>query len=672
MKRIFILENLISLIIFYFCNFYIVHNTIAAPTLNPPDYIIHKMITIDNTTIRLFAENNGGNSDQIWFILQGSVDANYLNEFDRERLDSGQFVDLKLYNIVQPLEYGESYHVELDGENQDGSHGVVFTYHHRAITNHIKSQAILKPITSESQIGTLLDDEISESITYADALGRTSQAIAIKSSPVKGDIVTSFTYDEIGRQTKSYLPYSANQDDGTYVLSPLTDQAAFYQNPPIGVTGDNFPFAETVFENSPLARVVEQGAPGSAWRVNQAEPHTIRPAYRSNTVQEVRLWVWDEGSAVPSTSSFYQAGELFVVETTDENDNVSAVYTDKQDRVVLKIIVKDQSTTLYTFYVYDEIGNLKAIISPQAVNELENANNWSIDIDFKTKWLTVFTYDGYNRVVEKDLPGSASTYLVYDHLDRVVFTKDDMLDEDEKWLFTKYDALSRPVLTGFYYDPNFVSRSLLQSEVDNFLSAGQAAFYEKPTSENFALQQGYTNNAFPTTGWSLLSVAYYDDYDFDRDGSPDLSFSPDSKISAESDAFNRNKHHVTKTKTKILNEGAGMKAFIGDGEYDNCPGSPPTLYFQGRIVFKPGFHTSPNQEIHIGPDIDVPPAALQQDWLETAFFYDKYGRAIQAQALNHLGDTDIETTEYDFSGKVLKTRLVHKTPYKNNHSAQVV
>ncbi len=42
-------------------------------------------------------------------------------------------------------------------------------------------------------------------------------------------------------------------------------------------------------------------------------------------------------------------------------------------------------------------------------------------------------------------------------------------------------------------------------------------------------------------------------------------------------------------------------------------------------------------------------------------FYDKYGRVIQTQSNNSLGGTDVSNTEYDFPGKVLKTKTVHQT-----------
>ena len=49
-------------------------------------------------------------------------------------------------------------------------------------------------------------------------------------------------------------------------------------------------------------------------------------------------------------------------------------------------------------------------------------------------------------------------------------------------------------------------------------------------------------------------------------------------------------------------------------------------------------------------------------WLTTIMFYDDRGRVVQTQADNHLGGEDITTSQYDFSGKVLKTHTKHTNP----------
>ena len=56
-------------------------------------------------------------------------------------------------------------------------------------------------------------------------------------------------------------------------------------------------------------------------------------------------------------------------------------------------------------------------------------------------------------------------------------------------------------------------------------------------------------------------------------------------------------------------------------------------------------------------------------WLFTTTFFDDRGRIIQTQGDNHMGGTDITSTDYDFAGKVLRTRRWHST---SNHSIKVI
>lgn len=86
-----------------------------------------------------------------------------------------------------------------------------------------------------------------------------------------------FTYDKFGRENKKYLPYVSSKTDGRLEVDALKDPASsasldelvrykisahyhFYQSGGTIAT-DEAPYAETVFEPSPLNLVIKQGAP---------------------------------------------------------------------------------------------------------------------------------------------------------------------------------------------------------------------------------------------------------------------------------------------------------------------------------------------------------------------------------------------------------------------------
>src|SRR5262249_9827719 len=129
--------------------------------------------------------------------------------------------------------------------------------------------------TSLSDVTSSSVDEKSQSTTYVDGLGREWQTVAWKASPETDDIVQPHAYDVFGREAVKYLQYVSGTngfekagllpaDDANYATGS-SPQYQFYQAGGTVAT-DTKPYAETVFEASPLNRVVEQGAPGAAWQ----------------------------------------------------------------------------------------------------------------------------------------------------------------------------------------------------------------------------------------------------------------------------------------------------------------------------------------------------------------------------------------------------------------------
>ncbi|WP_458628618.1 DUF6443 domain-containing protein [Winogradskyella sp. PC D3.3] len=110
-------------------------------------------------------------------------------------------------------------------------------------------------------------DEKNETITYFDGLGRPVQDIAIHAGGQGQDIITPITYDDYGRQNIDYLPYSRDisSSDFEEVLNLNTQYLTKYPDDFNSFTIPN-PFAQTVFEKSPLSSIKERAAPGFDWR----------------------------------------------------------------------------------------------------------------------------------------------------------------------------------------------------------------------------------------------------------------------------------------------------------------------------------------------------------------------------------------------------------------------
>ena len=512
--------------------------------------------------------------------------------------------------------------------------------------NYMLNQALRVPIQQETDILSLSSKaDIIETLAYIDGLGRPLQEIAIHGAPNCDDVISFHLYDALGREATVHLPY-LNQTGGAYQPNSLSDQQAFYSPFRFPEFGNdvNFPFSVTQFEPSPLSRVLEQGAPGEDWQPDtdpaslgiHTSDHTVLQAYRvnngsaSNNVDYVARWVYDpltdqfSRPAPFSSMGTYANGELFVSESTNENGTNTLEYTDKLGRLLLRRTQADASSTkdnahgwITQYFLYDHKNLLRIVIQPQGMTELWNGSWDFYTNDFLDKWAFQYRYDERGRVIEKKIPGKDWEYMIYDKLDRVVLYQDGILRQydgsgnliSSKWTFTKYDDKGRVVMTGRFTDDNNRDRDALQSLLNGYWQASTYALFE--TRSNSA--EGYTDQTYPQMAWVntyALSITYYDDYDFNRNGIQEANelFLTEALLpNLASEVNQRLRGQVTGIKVKVLN-----------------------------------------------PEPDMP------DYLFTRTYYDQYGREIQTVAENHLGGIDQVSYSYNFVGDLLHSVQRHK------------
>lgn len=231
--------------------------------------------------------------------------------------------------------------------------------------NYVYTRLAFLPINSSAQMDTLSDQNTARSVIYSDGMGRTMQTVAIKGSASKKDIVKPQFYDNLGRNSKDYLPYVTTISDGTFRNTAITDQISYFRNVNRFIDGFDtsyVSYAESKFEASPLNRIQEQGQVGTVWRVleNSFLGRTVKNFSRGNLAGEVRKWNPDGTS-----NGTYAANDLIVTEIEDENRNISLTFTDKSGKTILKKSTLDMESVC-TYYVYDNNDNLKFIIPPEA------------------------------------------------------------------------------------------------------------------------------------------------------------------------------------------------------------------------------------------------------------------------------------------------------------------
>ena len=496
--------------------------------------------------------------------------------------------------------------------------------------NYVHTTAYQVP----TQDGVVSDDNKIESVTYFDGLGRPKQSIAQRAGGQAEDLITHIAYDALGRQPKQYLPFarSTQYSDGSYIAadipSLLNNQYTNkypddFETGVLGITIN--PYSEMHYEASPLNRVLEQGAPGTDWRVdkNTDTDHTIKFEYGTNAAHQV----WDFEVTYNSSSNtltpqlqlngHFAANELYKTTTKDENwqptdgpYRQTIEYKNKLGQVILKRnAMGDPNRTatviadleyLDTYYSYDDYGNLVYVFSPEASKTIivngALADNAQEILD---KLCYQYAYDARNRLVRKKIPAKGWEYIVYDKLDRPVMTQDANLRANNQWLFTKYDVLGRVAYTGI------VTNSEGRSSTQATLTTSSAPLYETQTTiatnnqGNLDTSIHYTNNVpmgVATTPLKILTVNYYDTYV----------------------------------------DHAGITI-------------PNTVY-----------NTPVTQNTKSLPTVSKVRVLDTDQWITTLTGYDQKARAVYGATVNaYLNTTDVVESRLDFTGKPLETKTTH-------------
>lgn len=303
-----------------------------------------------------------------WQDIPGATSASYTPGV----ITSDQYFRRKVAscNINGPVYYTSSFYAKINNS--------FFSEYTHIRTNTIQ----VSGVTESAEVEELSHMFRLETVQYFDGLGRPMQTVNRKTSPNEKDIVLPVQYDAYGRETKKYLPYISDENNGQFKKSAFTQQVVFYANPPLGVATDIQPYAETIFEPSPLNKVLKQGAPGEAWQPG-SDPEadrSIKRAYEFNKPEDVFLLKYDpetEELLVDTEEKYYTPKQLYANKTMDEHNNEIIEYIDKEGRTLCKKVQygTNGSTRLYaeTYYVYNDFGNLVLVLQPEGVKQLKQS-----------------------------------------------------------------------------------------------------------------------------------------------------------------------------------------------------------------------------------------------------------------------------------------------------------
>ena len=254
-----------------------------------------------------------------------------------------------------------------------------------------------------------------------------------------------------------------------------------------------------------------------------------------------------------------------------------------------------------TYTVYDNYGNVRFVLPPLAADSLTAIQSYAESHPVLQKYAYIYHYDKYNRCIYKKLPGCDPVYTIYDAADRPVFTQDGEQRKRNEWSFSIPDGFGRVVLSGICKNqPAYGAES---TPLDTVVVKAVWANEENPL-------KGYRLEGITLSSPTVLSVSYYDSYDFlGKNGIPD-------------DA------------TTAYSETAGYGKRYGD----DCKGQQTGIL---TALFTDREYTG---------------------FIYSALYYDDRYRVIQRKGNNGQHGTESVYTAYNFEGSPTKEKHVHIVP----------
>lgn len=517
--------------------------------------------------------------------------------------------------------------------------------------NYVRVNDIVIPaVQSWEQADALTTGDKLQTTNYLDGFGRTIQTV-VKQGSYKTtstdpnnlnnyqDLVTHVQYDGLGRADKGFLPYATVTNIGFFKTNAVTEQQTFINQKYGEPGGSNYTFSTTTYDGSPLNRVTNQKLPGYYWNTNP-NYKGISSDYDFNTLAEnIRIWeIGYNAGDVPTSTGAYGDTKLIKTITKDEKDKIIIEYKDLSGNVVLKKVQEKEPGAgldlngyggwLCTYYVYDDFGRMRYIITPKAVANMLQAGNW--DVAPVKDGLCFYTeYDKRGRSIVTHSPDGGEVWLVYDNRDRLVLSQDENQRhrspfKPNQWSFSLYDENDRSIVTGLIDDSR--SRSAMQTFVDGL------------TANNLQLSI-YTGNGWetitaynPVAGKKLLggyycqtctesytnSVTYYDEYN------------------------------------------SSSKAYISLSSGDFPTANSPNAEAPSKSLRTLGIATT--SKIRVLDENFDDGLVTNDKFLISTIYIDEKGRTIQSHSENIKGGTDIMSMHYDFAGKLLSTRARHNYP----------
>lgn len=312
-----------------------------------------------------------------------------------------------------------------------------------------------------------------ENVSYYDGLGNLSEIVSTASG-TSDNVYTFKTYDSKGRESKNFYPTPIGSGLDFKDYYSFVSASSNYYN-------DEYAFKQNYYDDAD--HIVREDVAGNNWHAHSAHNEF---SYETNTLSD-KVIRYD---ADPIAKSYYPEGCLEKESAKDADGNEVVIFKDLDGNTILER--RNQGDT---YYVYDKLGQLRYILSPQ-YQEKEDLAAYAYQYD----------YDKCGNLVRKTLPGSQYTQYWYDKEGLLAYEQDALLRDKGLYRFYLYDRFDRVVLVGTTTSCNTNIKNAklnvsFSSQNGGIANSGYA-FY------------GNTSNFSKGSNVSLEKAYYYDSYDF--------------------------------------------------------------------------------------------------------------------------------------------------------------
>lgn len=412
---------------------------------------------------------------------------------------------------------------------------------------------------------------------YYDGLGRPIET----AKNIKGKYVyTLQKYDAKGRISEDWLP-APNNTTLSYLSSIASISSSFYS--------DNHAYSVTTYDA--LDRPTFIQSPGNAWH-NASKG--ISKQYLSNASNSVKRYQASLSNNNIIMNGIYAANTLYAEKTTDEDNRAVTVFSDKLGRKILE----RRGTDNDTYFVYDDLGQLRFVMPPEVADyyESNSSQSFSAQSNVMLQYGYEYRYDSRHNCIYKRLPGCDPVYYVYDKAGRCILSQDGVQRNSGKWSFNIPDIYGRTALTGI------CSMSISYTN-EPYKNTVVYAYRSSPSSSIL----GYLLSGISMNISSVYLANYYDDY-----------------------------------------------SFIGSGLAPTALNyaTPPTGGYGTQGLTVP-------RGLLTGTAVGCINSSGVSSRNYSAIYYDNKERIIQTRSTNHMNGNDYEYTGYTYTDNISKRQHVH-------------